>query len=204
MSTTAIQIVNRSSGQVVEAVLHESLSVERILQTEASWGPVRVSALQRLLAEGCPEDHLPQHFHWDWSRKIARLGDAAYRCLGVECDGEMQGMMMVATTGHLARLPPDAGQPLVYVEFLETAPWNVQPLVREPRFSGVGGRLFEAVVLLSSGLNCDGRVGLHALPQAEPFYRGKCLMTVLGADPDYSDLPYYELTREQAASHLGR
>lgn len=199
MTSTAIQIVERRSGQLVEAVLHESLSVERILQAEAAWGPVRVAALQRLLADGCPEEQLPEHSHWDWSRKIGRLRVLTYRCLGVECEGQMQGMMMVALAGYTARLPPDEGQPLLYIDFLETAPWNFQPLAGEPRFRIVGRRLFEAAVRLSSTRDCDGRIGLHALSQAEPFYRGKCQMTTLGPDPNYSQLAYYELSREQAA-----
>ena len=35
---------------------------------------------------------------------------------------------------------------------------------------------------LSRGEGFKGRVGLHALPQAEQFYREKCGMTPLGKD----------------------
>jgi hypothetical protein len=186
----------------VDAVLHENLGADDILQAEASWGPVRVAALRRLLGEGWPEDRLPEHSHWDWSRKIGRLQFSTYRCLGVKCDGQMQGMMMVALAGHFARLRPDEGKSLVYVDFLESAPWNISPLAQEPRFGGIGMALLEAAIRLSAALECCGRVGLHALPQAEVFYRDKCAMTVLGPDEDYYTLAYFELTAEKAARFL--
>jgi hypothetical protein len=202
VSSTVIQIVDRRSGQLVDAVLHESLSVDDILQAEAAWGPARVAALQRLLGEGCPEDRLPEHFHWDWSRKIGRLQLPMYRCLGVKWEGQMQGRMMVALTGHVARLPPDEGKPLVYVDFIETAPWNVSPLAKEPRFGGIGMALLEAAIRLSVAAAFCGRIGLHALPQAEVFYRNKCAMTLLGPDEDYNALAYFEFTEEQAVKFL--
>ena len=47
-----------------------------------------------------------------------------------------------------------------------------------------------------------GRVGLHSLPQAEPFYRDVCGMTDLGEDPNEYDLRYFEMTEAQAARFL--
>jgi len=48
---------------------------------------------------------------------------------------------------------------------------------------------------------CEGRVGLHALPQAEEFYR-KCGMTPIFRDPQHEDLVYYEFTKNQAQLFL--
>jgi len=53
-------------------------------------------------------------------------------------------------------------------------------------------------VQLSHDEGFHGRIGLHALPQAEEFYRDKCGMQCCGEDPSYEDLPYYEMTREIA------
>jgi hypothetical protein len=55
-----------------------------------------------------------------------------------------------------------------------------------------------AAIQLSIDEGFHGRVGLHSLPQSEPFYRDKCLMQFCGHDPHYQDLSYYELTRELA------
>jgi hypothetical protein len=46
-----------------------------------------------------------------------------------------------------------------------------------------------------------GRIGLHALPKAEAFYR-KRLMRELGKDSSHHNLMYYELDRSTAAGIL--
>jgi hypothetical protein len=160
-------------------------------------------AHRRRIASGVPSGRIPQHWHWNWAAKGANLRFLAYRCLGIECQGQTQGLMMVKTAGSAARLPPDAGKPLVYVDYIEVAPWNLRALTDAPRFGGIGVRLIEAAVRVSLDEGFYGRVGLHSLPQAEAFYRDTCLMVCLGADASYQDLPYYELTREKAAEFLG-
>jgi hypothetical protein len=111
----------------------------------------------------------------------------------------MQGLVMVATAGRVAKLPPDAGKPLVYVDYLESAPWNVKPLVDVPVFAGIGMVLMRAAVQLSIEEGFHGRIGLHSLKQAEDFYRDKCGMRFWGNDAGYQNLPYYEMTRKLAA-----
>jgi hypothetical protein len=49
-----------------------------------------------------------------------------------------------------------------------------------------------------------GRVGLHALPQAEQFYERGCGMTAVGPDPTKQNLLYFELTSERASELLQR
>jgi hypothetical protein len=44
----------------------------------------------------------------------------------------------------------------------------------------------------------EGRVGLHSLPQAEAFYKGRCRMSEFGVDPSYFHLTYFEYTGQQA------
>ena len=38
----------------------------------------------------------------------------------------------------------------------------------------------------------------RAGPQADDFYRRRCGMTDLGADPNYQNLRYFEMTEEQS------
>jgi hypothetical protein len=116
----------------------------------------------------------------------------------------MQGLMMVAHSPYLARLAPDAGGPLVYIDYLESAPWNIRPLAESPRYGAVGMRLLWAAVEVSVAEGFAGRVGLHSLPQAEPFYEQACGMTNLGVDPDYESLNYFEFTRGGAEVFLAR
>jgi len=162
----------------------------------------RRAAVERLVAAGFPEQQMPQHWHWDWGQKVPRLRLLTYRGVGVECAGEMQGLMLIAAAGHAARLPPEMGKPIVYIDYVESAPWNVPPLAEEARFGGVGKRLIGVAVRASSDEGFHGRLGPHSLPQAEAFYEQKCGMVRVGVDPDYESLTYFELTRERAAEIL--
>jgi hypothetical protein len=142
---------------------------------------------------------VPQHFLWDWGAKSQKLQFLAYRCFGIECAGKWQGLMMVKITGQVARLDPDKGRDLVYIDYLESAPWNLATMVDTPLYGGIGSVLMRTAVQLSYDEEFHGRIGLHALPQAEVFYRDDCEMQCCGPDPTYQYLPYYEMTREIAA-----
>ncbi len=103
-------------------------------------------------------------------------------------------------------LEMDQGRPLVYIDYLEVAPWNwkIPELNREGLFRGVGSVLFWKAVKQSEEEGFHGRVGLHALPQAELFYEKAMGMERLGPDPSKQDLLYFELSRQKAQSLLMR
>jgi hypothetical protein len=114
----------------------------------------------------------------------------------------MQGLMVVCLTGKDARLDPDKGKPLVYVDFVETAPWNAKEFTSAPIYKGVGVRLIQAAARSSVGEGFSGRIALHSLPQSRPFYTTACEMTALGPDAGYSNLEYFELTAADAVELL--
>jgi hypothetical protein len=60
-----------------------------------------------------------------------------------------------------------------------------------------GTLLIREAVLQSCREGFHGRVGLHALPQAEPFYE-HCGMTRFGPHSNKQNLSYFEFNREQA------
>ncbi len=204
MSVIKTTIVDKrhKPGEVVEVDLHLNLTADDLFETELVWGPNRLSAIQRLYLGGYPSEQMPQHYHWNWIIKGKNLKLLAYRCLGIRCEGEMQGMMMVNLGGHFARLDPDRGKPILYIEYLESAPWNVIPFVSKPRFGGIGTRFFDAAVRTSEEEGFEGRVGLHSLPQTEEFYGAVCGMTPNDPDPNHQGLRYFELTQEQARKFL--
>ncbi len=197
MSTVPVEIFHCETAQYVEATLHVSVAPSVLVDTERKWGPFRLAAMDRLVASGYPQEHWPLHWHWDWGQKSARLNLLAFRSFGIECEGEMQGLMMVNTAEKLARLPPETGRPLVYVEFLESAPWNVEPFVSVRKFKGIGIALLRAAVQLSIDEGFHGRLGLHSLPMAAALYRS-CGMQFCGHDSSHEDLAYFEMTREIA------
>jgi hypothetical protein len=89
--------------------------------------------------------------------------------------------------------------PVVYVKYLESAPWNVKAFSPVPKYGGIGTRLLEAAARLSVAQGFRGRVGLHSLPNAltQNFYRQRRLIS-FGPDADVEDLPYYELSEAAA------
>lgn len=53
-------------------------------------------------------------------------------------------------------------------------------------------------------LGFKGRIGLHALPQAEGFYKGVLNMTFMGRDSEYQQLTYFELSEVNALRYLNK
>ena len=90
---------------------------------------------------------------------------------------------------------------MVYVKYLESAPWNLKSMTSTPRFSAVGVRLMEAAVRQSIDEGRNGRLALHSLPSAQLFY-DKLGFVNLGLDAAVEDLPYYELTATAALKFL--
>ncbi len=97
-----------------------------------------------------------------------------------------------------ARLKEQFGKPMVYVDFVATAPWNRSELQQPPRFRGVGQVFILAAVETSRAAGFKGRVGLHSLRKAEHFYEKRCGFTRLGPDSSHQDLTYFEMTETQA------
>jgi len=179
-----IKIEDRRSGEFVDAIFHDGLTPAQLDAAESDWKPLRRSGSS-------------EHGHWDWRRKAAKFNLLANRFFGIECEGRFQGLMVVTTAGYNSRMASDVGKPLVYVDYIETAPWNLKSSA-EPRFGAIGTRLFEIAVHLSFEVGFSGRVGLHSLPQSEGFYASVCGMTPIGKDPKAQYLQYFELRSEAA------
>jgi hypothetical protein len=199
----------RATGEVVGAYLHDELGLESLFDAEAHWAPARVRLVQKYLERGIRRQDWPQSLHWNWASKAIGLHGilgsvlSAERLMGIECDGKWQGLLLGECTRHRSRIssPP---KELVYVDFVESAPWNwkLEPVGQEPLYRGVGPQLLEMATRWSAQLGFKGRLGLHALPQAEGFYRDRCQMTELGPDATYQNLCYFEMAETQAESFL--
>ncbi|HVC95445.1 MAG TPA: hypothetical protein VND64_17240 [Pirellulales bacterium] len=109
--------------------------------------------------------------------------------------------MALLTASRSARLSPRTRK-VLYVDYLETAPWNLKLASAKPKFLGVGTVLIAEAVRLSLEAGWQGRIGLHSLPQAERFYEAHCKMRRIGLDAKYYNLAYFEYTKEQAAKWL--
>lgn len=205
--SVSIRLKDQRRNEPVDAILHEGLSDQEVTEAQEAWEPIRKSAIERLLHEGWKLDQLPKHYGWDWTRKINRLTDPLLTFYGIECNGQMQGMVEIAKEGYLAKLSSQKGKPLVYVKYIETAPWNIKILEPSPLYGGVGSRLIRAAVELSVQENCRGRVGLHSLPgnnKGEPewFYGTVCKMEPMELERDGEGLLYFEMTEETSNRFL--
>jgi hypothetical protein len=165
-----------------------------------------VEAAKKMVQSGSPQDLIPGHFHWDWTGKEADLRLLAFCFFGLSARGKLQGLMKLESAGKSGRIPSQKGKPLIYVDYLETAPWNIKPLMRalgrSQELAAVGTRLIEAAVRKSLEEGFKGRLGLHSLTTSERFYLDVCGMTAVGRDPLKQNLLWYEFTPEQADRFL--
>lgn len=203
MSSEVVQIQVRADGSFVPASLLSGMAPPDLLVVEAEWLAERSLVMQELLRAGVPRSAWPQSIHWDWRRKAPQLKLLESSGYGIVCEKSWQGVMMTKSASHFARLAPDKGKPLVYVDYLEVAPWNwrIPEVGRAGRYRGIGPALFWRAVRQSAEEGFHGRVGLHSLPQAEAFYT-RMGMSRLGPDPHKQNLAYFELTAAQGKTLL--
>ena len=117
------------------------------------------------------------------------MNDSRYEAYAIELDELVQGVMLLETQWHRSWSP--ARSPLVYVEYLASAPWNRRPIEDPPYLAGVGRTLLLLARQRSVELGYGGRVGLHSLPRTEAFYH-RNNMAGYGSDPDKDGLVYFE------------
>lgn len=202
----AIQILECQTGQLAEAEIFDEITLGHFIETQATWRPLVLEAARGLAANPQQAMLIPRHFHWDWTRKEAELKLLAVKFFGISCGGQLQGIMKIDTVARSCRLPEQQGKPLVYIDYIETAPWNIkllmEPIGKPQQYRGVGSRLFEAAVLQSEEEGFKGRLGLHSLPGSESFYIKECGMTPVGRDPHKQNLLWCEFTPEQARRYM--
>lgn len=207
IAVSTVFLLNVAAAKPERAELVHAITDKQLADWEAEWMPELLSALQRLNRAGVARARWPQSRHWDWRQKANVLqGMLAYPGFSVVCGGVTQGMMILDVATKRCRIPSQVGRNLVYVWFVENAPWNRKELFDPPRYRGVGSILLRAAVELSKDHEFQGRIGLHSLPQANPFYANTCGMTDLGPDPDpdHQGLRYFEMTPEQAAGFVAK
>lgn len=133
--------------------------------------------------------------HWDWPQKCA-AAPATNRVVYGILNGDDVEAAMVLKFGIPSRLD-GSGAPLIYIDYVSTAPWN-RPQIQAPqRFSGLGKVMFGSAVTISDARGLEGRCGLHSLAPAEGFYR-RLGMSDLGPDPAKDNLRYFELDANAA------
>jgi hypothetical protein len=192
MRAIQVYLQKTETGEQVEAIMVDEVTNFHLALWKKSWAPAMKAHCEGRTLRNKPEDH-----HWNWKRKAndwrSLLGHHSFAIL---CEARLQGLML-ANDFKSARLQSQFGKPIVHVEYLATAPWNRPEIKKPPLYRGVGTVMVGAAVDLSFELGYRGRIGLHSLPAAEPFY-GRCGMTALGKDAADQGLMYFEMTENQA------
>lgn len=155
--------------------------------------PIKADYINKII-----EKNLHDYF-WDWEDIICSpegyTRETLY--LTADCDGKSVQGILHAYFPEESKIAKGAN--IVYIDRLAVAPWNRQIHGNRKTFKGVGSRLIYAICQYSKQKGLGGCLGLHALPDAEPFYRN-FKMIDLGIDDIHEGLRYFELDVNQAGA----
>ncbi len=172
----------------VSAFLYRDYPSFALDEIESAWAVAREQLTQEALNAGID---IPEHGHWDWRYKVDSVETGYHRLIAIECQEDLQGLMAVLA----APRPSILGRGhVIYIDYLESAPWNLKTVTAAPKYYGVGTQLVAEAIRISHDAGLGGRIGLHSLPQAEAFYGDHCKMKRGRADSAYYDLTYFEYT----------
>ena len=135
MTSYPIQLLDVAAGSIVEAELHDDIAEKQLIDWQFQWRPAMQTYLKRLAENGIsPKDTAwPQSWHWDWRDKINEIRDLlGHTGYSVVCRDVTQGMMRLDLVSKQARHQTQRGKPLVYVDYLEVAPWNWREEYADP------------------------------------------------------------------------
>src|SRR5260221_17127 len=135
------------TGELMEASLLDEVTDSHLSMWDTTWIP----AMQSHCAGRAPGDK-PEDHHWDWRWKGMQWRTLlGYHSFALLCRNELQGLLIAADLNS-ARIEAQFGKPIVYAEFLATAPWNRPEVQRPPRYRGVGTVMIGAAIELSFDL----------------------------------------------------
>src|SRR5262245_200004 len=119
LPTRRVLLVDAEVGsQVAEAILYPDFPGERLREVEERWAGPREELVAALEAAG----GFLESGHWDWRDKAERVASGQLRVVAIELMVRVQGLMAITRDPRPSVLTP--GQSVLYVDYLEAAPWN--------------------------------------------------------------------------------
>lgn len=188
-----VYLLDIKNNSPSEAYLITDLEPDRLETIQALWQSEFRRFWEEALKRGISENKLPEHKNWNWVQKVQWATSERLVCdlYAIEHKGVIEGLFMTSQ-GRTARLPSQKGKPLLYVDYLSSAPWNLEPLCEQARYRNIGTVFMKVAFAFSKNLGYYGRVGLHSLVQSEDFYR-RLQMIDLGPDAQEENLRYFEV-----------
>lgn len=200
---TPVALLCLATRQFVDAELWDTVNAGNLADWGSKWWPELCHLLDALRYKCVEQTRWPQSRRWDWRAKIRALESCVDRQCFTIVREDMTQAMMITDSAKRARIESQKNERLIYIDFLESAPWNRNEIIdKPPGFAGRGSILVRAAIEYSKREECEGRIGLHSLPRANDFYASKAGMTDMGKDPDYQDLRYFEMTPAQAEAFI--
>lgn len=201
VSVGPVDLYNRHTSGYEEAHVFQGMDQKNHDDFEQHWQPLLETRRRQFDSNIAACAGNVQDWHWDWivesSVADRTLG---YDTYALECAGQTQALMVV-DSNQFALHPAQAGKELVQIARLATAPWNRTKTVPHPKYKGAGRILVATAISLSIELEFGGRIGLHALPQSEDWYRYCGFFEVPDPNPK-NELKYFEMTADAAAKFL--
>lgn len=162
---------------------------------DRSWGTFNVELLRQIrnlelggadITEILENAQL-EDYHWRWLDKTLHYRGDCYEWFFLLAESYPQAACLIY---HPKKSVTGTGD-IFYVEYIATAPWNRQNILKERVFKGVGPKLLNSVIAYAKEeLNLRPGFSLHSLPKAIAFYEK------LGMTPfdqyDKDGLKFYE------------
>jgi hypothetical protein len=211
LTTQSVRILDADENSQV-AELTFGLTLENFRAIDFSWREYSLPTLERVSGikytanlnddsnwrefikqvYGRSLSYVPGNIHWSWTQKQKEYPKNQYNSYAITCNNQTQGVMVIRDDVNKKQ------QGMVYIDYLATAPWNLEEFSKSPpRYKRIGYVLMATAVTRSRIDSFDGRLGLHSLSASENFYR-KIGMTDYGEDSNYDDLRYFEMDEIQA------
>jgi hypothetical protein len=163
----SIQLREAATGKLVDASILREISQNGFRVAAEPWNAAK--AFFRAQSTWRSSD-IPENDSSDWQDKAATAPGDLHQLVGVATD-EIQGMMMVALVPQPSRKLGREDQPVLYIEYLDIAPWNLPEYAGEhARYRRVGISLLAVAVEMGVVLGCERRLALRSLPNSRLFY----------------------------------
>jgi hypothetical protein len=160
-----VQVASRSSGVIAARLrLARVTDVSYLRRANGDW-----TAFSAGNGQDLPLFNWVSVFNFNAAEDVVVLTLHTGSVDGNGSDGNAQALMHMKM-GHVVRCDRGHRRPLVYVGFLEVAPWN-KPDFSRRRFAGLGPVMLRYAHDVSLHMGYEGRVGLHSIVAAEAFYR---------------------------------